>query len=261
MIDVIKYSLRRVPTGPGTVLHRSLRAINLQFSERVVTLLNKEGTITPSSIVLDVDYIPAINKAKFENDMLHTDSFEAHMRSNTDLSFHPQKKLNTKNIRNLLRSYIIPKERSIMIAVLLTEGYLKKLPAKSFEVAIMQEQAKRILRCESVEDAARLLLGIGFGLTPSGDDFILGSIALMHLVGLSATSLRPIIIRYTNALSRTMLLDGIDGYFSQPLLDVLNALDNGSNLEAKILRLEKIGHTSGYDVIAGMYYAASYFIP
>lgn len=260
MIDVLRTGLRAVPTGPGSILHSSLRAINLEFQGRVVTLLNRKGILTASSVVLDTDQIPPINKAEFNGDMLHTDSFEAIVKNRIDLALHSEGYACITSIRNSLQHHIIPSERSIMGAVLLAEGHIKQSPAEGFEAAVLKEQAKRIRTCRSVEDATRTLLGIGFGLTPSGDDFILGSIAVMQLTGRSTEHLRPLIAGYTNAFSRTMLLDGLDGYFPQALLEVLHTMDSGNNPDDKIFELERIGHTSGYDMVAGMYYTVSNFL-
>jgi hypothetical protein len=47
---------------------------------------------------------------------------------------------------------------------------------------------------------------------------------------------------------------------SPPLLEVLHELDSGSNPNDKFLELERIGHTSGFDMLAGMYYTAAYFL-
>lgn len=260
MIEVLKTGLRAPPTGAGSILHSSLRAVNLEFGGRVVTLLNRKGILTASSVILDTDRIPAISNAEFDGDILHTDSFETLMTNRIDLALHPEGGASTLAIRNSLRNHIIPRERSIMGAVLLTEGYIVEPPAEGFEAAVLEEQANRIRTCRSVEDATRTLLGIGFGLTPSGDDFILGSIAVMQLTGLSTEGLRPLISRYNNAFSRTMLLDGLDGYFPQPLLEVLHAMDCGTNTDDKIFDLKRIGHTSGFDMVAGMYYTASNFL-
>ncbi|MGC8514755.1 MAG: DUF2877 domain-containing protein [Thermoplasmata archaeon] len=257
MIDVLKTGLRAAPTGTGSILHRSLRAVNVEFGGHVVTLLNRKGILTASSVVLDTEQIPAINCAEFDGDILHTDSFVALMKNRIDLALHSEGGASTISIRNSLQHHIIPRERSIMSAVLVAEGYINQASAEGFEAEVLEEQARRIRTCRSVEDATRTLLGIGFGLTPSGDDFILGSIAVMQLTGHRTEGLRPLIAGYNNAFSRTMLLDGLDGYFPQPLLEVLQAMDSGNNPDDKIFELERIGHTSGFDMVAGMYYTAS----
>jgi hypothetical protein len=260
MIEVLKTGLRKPPTGSGSILHRSLRAVNLEFGERVVTILNRSGLLTSSSIVLDTDKIPSITTGEFDGDILHTDSFDALLKNRIDLALITEGTASISAIREMLHKHMIPRERSIMGAILLAEGQMNPSSVQGFEKAVMEEQAKRIRKCRSVEDAARTLLGIGFGLTPSGDDFILGSVGLMQLTGRSTENLRPLISGYNNAFSRTMLLDGLDGYFPQPLLEVLQALDSGNNPDDKIVALERIGHTSGFDMVAGMYYTAANFL-
>jgi len=260
MIEVLRTGLRKPPTGSGRVLHRSLRAVNLEFGERVVTILNRGSPLTPSSIILDTDKIPSVTTGEFDGDILHTDSFDALLKNKIVLALITKGTRRITAIRELLHNHMIPKERSIMRAVLLAEGHENLSVIQGFERAVMEEEAKRLQTCRSVEDAARTLLGLGFGLTPSGDDFILGSIGLMQLIGQNTESLRPLISGYNNAFSRTILLDGLDGYFPQSLLEVLQALDSGNNPDDKIIALEREGHTSGFDMIAGMYYTAAYFL-
>ncbi|MEM3192172.1 MAG: DUF2877 domain-containing protein [Candidatus Micrarchaeia archaeon] len=261
MIKVLRTGLRSTPAGLGRILHRSLKAVNLEFSGRVVTLLNRDGILTPSSIILETDQIPAINSAQFDGEIFHTDIFDAILKNRIDLALVPAKTLSTDAIRDKLRPYIEPMERSIMNAVLLVNGLSVSVPTEKLEAEVLKIEVERIQKCRSVEDAATALLGFGFGLTPSGDDFILGSIGVMQLSGLDTEYLRPVIMSYNNVFSRTILLDGLDGYFPQPLLEVLEALESGSKLGDKIDKLKRIGHTSGFDMLAGMYYTAARSLP
>jgi len=64
-------------------------------------------------------------------------------------------------------------------------------------------------------------------LTPSGDDFILGIIALQSLAGRDLTGLHEIIRDYENPFSRTILEDACEGCFSEPLLALMTHLAYG----------------------------------
>ncbi len=261
MIPVLRTGLRVLPTGTGSVLHISERAINIDFGERVVTLLNRQGILTPSSIILDADYIPGFNSAYFNGILLNTDTFSAEIRNGINLAANPAGNADLKLIRNTLRPHIVGKERSIMGAVLLAEGSESVHVPEGIEGMILEDQARRLKKCTNMESAVQSLLGLGFGLTPSGDDFILGAISAMQLSGRSVSHLRIPIADYKNAFSRTMLLDGLDGYFPEPLLRLIKVLDTAGDPEREIADLLRIGHTSGYDMVAGIYYAAAKLIP
>lgn len=261
MIPVLRTGLRVLPTGTGTVLHTSDRAINLDFGGRVVTLLNRHGILTPSTIILDVDHILGFNSAYFEGNVLKTDAFSAEISNRINLVANPTGNAELKAIRDTMRPHIVAKERSIMEAVLLAEGSESVHVRGGIEGMILEDQSRRLKQCTNMESAVKSLLGLGFGLTPSGDDFILGAISAMQLTGRSNAHLRTPISNYKNAFSRTMLLDGMDGYFPEPLLRVIRILDSNGNPEREIADLLRIGHTSGYDMVAGIYYAAAKLIP
>ena len=115
-----------------------------------------------------------------------------------------------------------------------------------------------------VEAAASCLLGLGPGLTPSGDDALTGLALVVARPGSLATTvlpaLRNVLQRHadrTTALSRTTLLAALDGRGRQRLLDLLAALVSRDEpgpllLRARAERVMEIGHTSGTDIVSGV---------
>ena len=110
-------------------------------------------------------------------------------------------------------------------------------------------------------DADRIasLLGLGPGLTPSGDDYLGG--ALVALARLDLTSLRDAIwgaIRprapaLTNAVSYAHLAAAAEGFGSaalHALIDAMLAADAPA-ISAGVRAVAAIGHTSGWDAYAG----------
>jgi hypothetical protein len=112
----------------------------------------------------------------------------------------------------------------------------------------------------------RELVGLGPGLTPSGDDFIGGLLFAAHslktaypqnfnwkeepvmdLIDWASTQTHPI--------SHTILRDHAFGHGPKPLHDVVTSLLNGRDLGHTFegaKRLIGIGETSGWDILAGM---------
>ncbi len=117
------------------------------------------------------------------------------------------------------------------------------------------------------EIAALRVLGLGVGLTPSGDDFVGGIFfALAHTPSthwknsresdFSATKnrLRAAAKTATNAISAALLGDLMDGRSYRALHELLAALHNNNATEIIAARraLTSVGATSGSDILAGL---------
>ena len=115
-------------------------------------------------------------------------------------------------------------------------------------------QAETILRTGApITD----LIGLGIGLTPSGDDFLCGVLAGLLLLGLQDSQdfrhLSAEISRNlakTNAISAAFLRCAMNGQFSEALVTL------GSVSFAQSLQMfHDIGHSSGADTLCGLYFA------
>ncbi len=106
-------------------------------------------------------------------------------------------------------------------------------------------------------------LGLGPGLTPLGDDFVLGAVlainrwakTLQIIQGLEIwnTQLLQIARNTTTTLSTNLLVCAIDGLADERLLTVLDSLFAGEESTlADLERLLKWGSSSGLAVLAGM---------
>lgn len=111
--------------------------------------------------------------------------------------------------------------------------------------------------------AAARLIGFGPGLTPAGDDILLGYLAIYaHMGGEKKRlfALRNAVIKNlprTTDISAQMLRDAVSGYFSDRAARVVAALCRGEleSLDVLLPRLMETGATSGSDMAAGMYAA------
>jgi hypothetical protein len=115
-------------------------------------------------------------------------------------------------------------------------------------------------------DAARLmtgagaLLGLGEGLTPSGDDCRVGALAVLHWVDQEwlrrggPSVLGPLAgaaRERTTAVGREFVTHALAGRFSEPVLAVLGAASRDEGRRA-VSRLLALGATSGADTLSGM---------
>jgi len=106
----------------------------------------------------------------------------------------------------------------------------------------------------------KALIGLGPGLTPSGDDLIGGAMLALNGLGESETSdrlfalLKSDLSVRTNSISAAHLTAAAEGMGNEDLHEVLNAVVSGARSGYRHLleRVGCIGHTSGWDALAGV---------
>jgi len=129
-------------------------------------------------------------------------------------------------------------------------GILKNWLKKFFEVQMPITPNK---------EGVSALLGLGPGLTPSGDDFLGGMLIALYVCGEKSvhkqlfTQVKSL-LNSTGPVSRAHLKAAALGEGSHSLHQVLNMLleGNETQLEPGIDAINKIGHTSGWDALAGV---------
>lgn len=103
------------------------------------------------------------------------------------------------------------------------------------------------------------LIGLGIGLTPSGDDFLTGICAGLLLCHMEDSAFSDIIRRLilehitdTNDISGAFLTCALEGQFSQSVNGLWKRSEQSSD---EILEsFAKIGHSSGVDSLCGIFY-------
>jgi Protein of unknown function (DUF2877) len=114
---------------------------------------------------------------------------------------------------------------------------------------------------EAVRRASRALLGLGGGLTPSGDDLVGGALFGRLLVAESPARWRAVgaelaaeARRASHAISAALLADLAAGASFAPLHATADALargDDGAALDSARV-LAALGHSSGWDMLTGL---------
>ncbi len=108
------------------------------------------------------------------------------------------------------------------------------------------------------DEAVSLFLGLGHGLTPSGDDVLSGALVTLFAIGEDEHALtlaRSISVRMgeaTSALSCAFLRAACDGEPSAPMSRAITALLANAPAGDVISRVKDIGETSGFDMLAGV---------
>lgn len=117
-------------------------------------------------------------------------------------------------------------------------------------------------------DGARGLAGLGLGLTPSGDDFIIG---VMHALWMQlskdhalshCSEMLTVATPRTNALSANYLKAAARGEASESWHTIVSAIaqNDVTLLNSPVEKLMDLGHTSGQDALAGFLLASRYLL-
>ena len=115
---------------------------------------------------------------------------------------------------------------------------------------------------ETSMHAAQKMIGLGPGVTPSGDDILIGLLAgLWSLAGENPPQLLFIhsfgsalmeLAARTNVISRTYLYHATQGQFSSSLSNLTDAIARGGNVEQPAQMAMHVGHSSGMDSVTGL---------
>lgn len=114
---------------------------------------------------------------------------------------------------------------------------------------------------------AEAILGLGFGFTPSGDDFVAGMLASFNVLSCRANR-KPLVIGWETLRSRTSWISArLVDHMQNRLIDEtvercifsIAAGEKDAAVDA-VMELASRGHTSGLDVSVGLLCGASLFL-
>lgn len=111
-------------------------------------------------------------------------------------------------------------------------------------------------------DAARQMIGLGPGVTPSGDDLLIGFLAgLWSMARQNEPQLAFIrsfgtelieLAKGTSEISRTYIYHAAQGQFSSSLSYLAESIATGNAVEEAAQAAMRVGHSSGMDSVTGL---------
>lgn len=116
-------------------------------------------------------------------------------------------------------------------------------------------------RMDEAYDHGSRLIGLGPGLTPAGDDYVVGLATVCAMPGGCAQEYRDLLVRLiddnahrTNDISYAAMSQAARGRVRQSVVEFARAIVSGrrSTMEFRARRLIGIGATSGTDIMLGM---------
>ncbi|QDJ12921.1 hypothetical protein CEP45_03230 [Mergibacter septicus] len=194
--------------------------INLRYQNRIYSIFNQKINKAPYSLIVDDDYFLKLkyssNKTIFIPN-LDVEEFSCYLENHNKL-------IELSCIENKLKS--LNREFGLI------------------EIAFQNRRKDGILKD---------LLGLGIGLTPSGDDYIVGYMAgyySQHQGILPEFRLLANLAQSkTNEISANYLNNASNRLFKQEILDMVNNISD----EDCINNLLNMGFSSGQDILYGIY--------
>lgn len=131
-------------------------------------------------------------------------------------------------------------------------------------------EATGALQAKEACAAITPLIGLGPGLTPAGDDFLVGFLAgLWSTAGSDTARLRFLLsvggwlseaASQTNVISRAFIQSSVRGHASEPIARLAQRLDRADTIDgvrADAQAALQVGHSSGTDGVAGLLFGCA----
>jgi hypothetical protein len=243
--------------------------------DRVVNLVDASGTlvslaargldIAPGTLRVDVASFAACAlragmPASARGAMLHVDGDRFAARFDGTAAWHAQLPAYPRDDTTLRDNLGVVRTRLAAAA----RGSCDALPGVAALIEMRAQALVHALRRGDVDEVCaqgRALLGLGPGLTPSGDDFLVGLFAVLNLPDSPCHGLRRACDAIvadapsrTNPISLAALREAAQGRIRDSVQTLLCALLGGQRDDVvhALARVLAIGSTSGRDMVSGI---------
>ena len=256
-------------------IHSSFKnTINLNHKNTLISLQHRDLMLTPMSIRLDLspfefsnmffnqsnliyirDRILYVNEVMFELNNTKMENLKIIENLNIDYKCNLYKNLNDYLLNSIKNGEMIKA--------------FKRLNGKNTnDTSILSDYFYAIFKkLESLMlhddcDQYLPLIGVGEGLTPSGDDFLCGLIASTYFINnVELNKLRemlkeklPPLLNKTTDISRAYLLNSLEGQFMEGLIRLHEVSVKREDVEPILNEISAMGHSSGTDFLVGLHF-------
>lgn len=263
----------------GTVHSVYRRTINLTDGKQILSLQADHSPLSPISLTLALtaEDMGGLGIAPGDAVLFKEGSLELRGEASYHFAYTDARRYDLK-----LQAPLDSRSRTLLVsgirnalALTGTNGFallFGRTEASEDDLSLMLLAAKKHIHLtdelcrlgDYLEAAVRLsrLLGLGIGLTPSGDDFLCGVLAGLHMAGNDS---HPFTQRLRSELANR-LSDTIDisAAFLSCALDqqfslAVNHLYRLPTAEEILASFEEIGHSSGTDTLCGILWSLTHF--
>jgi hypothetical protein len=242
------------PAAAGRVHSVFRRSVNLLWHDGgLVTLHGPGGLLAPFAIALESwnGIGPAEPGARVERDgpLLRVDGWHLDLRPARDVALSLRPVSHGPEVLLFALGGVVP--RAVAPGLLSSQGVAAQ--------ARLRQGIRERAAAAALEGIGGLV-GLGEGLTPAGDDCVVGALAALHAFAAPWLREAPEIgagiagaARGTTLVAREFLLAAVEGRFAEVLLRLCSAA--GAEAAEAVAALLDVGGTSGADTLSGVHLA------
>lgn len=256
------------------------RTINLVCGADLLSLQTESSTLSPISLIANLSETAMNHLSVSAGDRVLITSSEIRICTTAGspavFRISPARcRLRDLSFSEMPQNFVPEHLLSMLQQVLLTAdtsgfaGLFAQTPSASMPAYL--EAAKRTLHActdaldaqdwDTAADTLCRLIGLGIGLTPSGDDFLCGVLAGLTLLQARSLPLSSLLreriflhLSDTNDISAAFLRCALADQVSLPVKKLLTV----SHPDEIAAAFQQIGHSSGMDTLCGIYYIGSH---
>lgn len=132
-----------------------------------------------------------------------------------------------------------------------TEAFLNLTADLSCGMDLLPEKRRNMAETALCTADWPSFIGLGCGLTPSYDDMCVGMLAVYRAQGQEMSGEKADLSQTTDVSARYLRL-ALEGYFGEPVCNVIEALYGNGDLAEAVEAIQQVGATSGRDMLRGM---------
>ncbi|OIP13662.1 MAG: hypothetical protein AUJ99_01515 [Caldisericum sp. CG2_30_36_11] len=254
-------------------IHSTFRnVINLLVSSRIISIVAPAVGRGPNNIVVDIDDFRQFKYINWHDKILYLDDygigFSGAEKYDSEIFISSLNRGEFMCNLQISEKVVVEEAPQFSSAFLLDDGREKFF--KTLFERNLKEKIKITFKAlmNGYFDAVNELKGVGFGLTPQGDDIINGIVIALYifeqLSGVKTVNIREKFYLQSsngNVLSNTFIYYSSVGRFYEYFKDYLLAiLSDGKNVESVTRRILNFGETSGADILTGFIISLKKFL-
>lgn len=258
----------KIKPGNYAFLSRFRNILNFVLEDEVISLGNRNIQKGPTNIIVDCLDFPKIHSLIIEDKFINIDNIklkiDKYLRFNSEMKISRISFQKLSDYLGIIEVFLKENAHPRSLAFLL-DGRREENFQSGFDkifVETLKAGLNKILS-ENILEGVEQFKGKGFGLTPSGDDFICGMLYGIYLIQvgkrIDLTKLREEVFKKAisnNLISNNFLRMANEGRFFEHFMDFINSQNcakgyKSSQWSDSLKKIISVGETSGSDMLTG----------
>lgn len=260
---------KHIKNGHYNRIHsRFTDVVNFHHNDEIgLSVVNRKIGGGPFNIVID-NFDPVdVNSVELNDDFLIIDPFRIELTNSSKTNYCLPEIFSEIFLNNFsrLKDILIENCPKKSLAVFFDDERKRDFHS-TFEKNLLAKYREAIQLFENnvIQNSVKIFRGLGFGLTPSGDDFNAGILMGLSVAERLYNSDRSLLknnifetAKGENHISNLLLYICKNGLCTEKFKEVLMALSGNdlARIECSVKNYISIGETSGADFLTGFYYS------